>query len=72
MSSTHLKIAILGRKIGMTRFFLEDGKNIPVIRKISISKASPRNFMAKWIRTVTMMISIHTQKVTTSHVSKGL
>ena len=30
MSSTPLKIAILGRKIGMTRFFLEDGKNIPV------------------------------------------
>jgi len=30
MSSTPCKIAILGRKIGMTRYFLEDGKNIPV------------------------------------------
>ena len=30
MSSTALKIAILGRKVGMTRYFLEDGKNIPV------------------------------------------
>ena len=30
MSATPSKIAILGRKIGMTRYFLEDGKNIPV------------------------------------------
>ena len=30
MSSTALKIAILGRKVGMTRYFLEDGRNIPV------------------------------------------
>ena len=30
MSSTPCKFAILGRKIGMTRFFLDNGKNIPV------------------------------------------
>ncbi len=30
MSSTPCKFAILGRKIGMTRYFLEDGRNIPV------------------------------------------
>ena len=30
MSSTPCKFAILGRKIGMTRFFLENGTNIPV------------------------------------------
>ncbi|MFZ4749949.1 MAG: 50S ribosomal protein L3 [Phycisphaerales bacterium] len=30
MSATPSKIAILGRKIGMTRYFLADGKNIPV------------------------------------------
>ena len=30
MSSTPLKLAILGRKVGMTRYVLEDGKNIPV------------------------------------------
>jgi len=30
MSSTASKIAILGRKVGMTRYFLEDGRNIPV------------------------------------------
>jgi len=30
MSATPSKIAILGRKVGMTRYFLEDGKNIPV------------------------------------------
>ncbi|MEY3026594.1 MAG: 50S ribosomal protein L3 [Phycisphaerales bacterium] len=30
MSNTPSSIAILGRKIGMTRYFLEDGRNIPV------------------------------------------
>ena len=30
MSSTPCKFAILGRKIGMTRYFLENGTNIPV------------------------------------------
>jgi len=30
MSSTPIKFAILGRKIGMTRYFLADGRNIPV------------------------------------------
>ena len=30
MSNKPCKVAILGRKIGMTRYFLEDGKNIPV------------------------------------------
>ena len=30
MSNKPCTIAILGRKIGMTRFFLDNGKNIPV------------------------------------------
>jgi large subunit ribosomal protein L3 len=30
MSNKPCQVAILGRKIGMTRYFLEDGKNIPV------------------------------------------
>ena len=30
MSNKPCKVAILGRKIGMTRYFLPDGKNIPV------------------------------------------
>jgi len=30
MSNKPCKVAILGRKIGMTRYFLADGKNIPV------------------------------------------
>ena len=30
MSNKPCTVAILGRKIGMTRYFLADGKNIPV------------------------------------------